>query len=59
MITGGARGLGRAIAERLAGDGLEVMLCDLDLDEARRAAAEMPGGAASAIGLDVADEDAV
>lgn len=31
MVTGSARGLGAAVAERLARDGASVVLCDLDL----------------------------
>jgi 3-oxoacyl-[acyl-carrier protein] reductase len=33
LVTGAARGIGRAIAERLARDGLRVLACDIDADE--------------------------
>jgi len=33
VVTGAARGIGRAIAERLARDGLRVLACDIDADE--------------------------
>jgi NAD(P)-dependent dehydrogenase (short-subunit alcohol dehydrogenase family) len=35
-ITGGAQGLGRAIAERLGRSGISVVLGDLDLGLAKR-----------------------
>ena len=53
-ITGGARGIGRATAAVLAGQGMRVAIGDLDLDAARQAAAEI-GPAAVALPLDVTD----
>ncbi|HZQ80705.1 MAG TPA: SDR family oxidoreductase [Gaiellaceae bacterium] len=41
-MTGAARGIGRAIAERLAEDGHEVLLVDLDDDELERVCAISP-----------------
>lgn len=41
IVTGAARGIGRAIAARLARDGLHVALADIDLDAAELAAAEI------------------
>jgi 3-oxoacyl-[acyl-carrier protein] reductase len=38
LVTGGARGIGAATAERLAEDGVAVALCDLDLDAAEATA---------------------
>jgi 3-hydroxybutyrate dehydrogenase len=55
-VTGGASGIGRACAERLAADGAHVVVVDRDLDGAR-AVAEAVGG--SAVGVDLADLDAV
>jgi 3-hydroxybutyrate dehydrogenase len=53
LVTGGARGIGRAVAEGLAADGAIVAIADLDADGAREAASGLPG--ASAYGADVAD----
>lgn len=39
IVTGGARGLGLAIAERFAGEGATVVVADLDGDELAKAAA--------------------
>ena len=38
MITGGARGIGRAIAERYFKEGARVVVADLLVDEARQTA---------------------
>lgn len=45
VITGGAAGIGRAIAGRYAREGARVCIADIDADAARRAAAEIGGGA--------------
>jgi 3-oxoacyl-[acyl-carrier protein] reductase len=61
IVTGSARGIGAATAQRLAADGLAVAV--LDLDEAATkntvAAIEGAGGRALGVGADVADADAV
>jgi NAD(P)-dependent dehydrogenase (short-subunit alcohol dehydrogenase family) len=61
LVTGGARGIGRAICERLAVAGAAVIVADLDLDEAKRVAAAIAaeGGKAEAFALDVTDRTAV
>jgi hypothetical protein len=42
-ITGGARGIGRAIAARLAGEGVRVAIGDVDLAAAELTAGQLPG----------------
>jgi NADP-dependent 3-hydroxy acid dehydrogenase YdfG len=53
-ITGGARGLGLAMAQALAARGARVALGDLDAELAAAEAAKLPGGAIG-LGLDVTD----
>ena len=57
VITGGARGIGRATAEAFAAAGARVVLVDRDLDEAKRAAATI--GKTEAYALDVTNEAGV
>lgn len=61
VVTGGASGLGRAIAARLGDDGHRVAVLDIDHAAAEQTAAELRahGGDAVAVGADVADQDAV
>ena len=40
LVTGGATGMGRAIAERLAADGASVAIADRDADRGRATADE-------------------
>lgn len=54
-VTGGARGIGYAVAEHLAAAGARVVLGDLDADAARDAAARIGRGALGAA-LDVTDD---
>jgi NAD(P)-dependent dehydrogenase (short-subunit alcohol dehydrogenase family) len=57
IVTGGASGIGLAIAQRLAGDGAKVAIFDLDADIAEDQAAKIraAGGAALAVRVDVSD----
>jgi len=50
-VTGAARGIGRAIAGRLAEEGCAVGVVDLDGERAEAAAAELAGSGARALGL--------
>ncbi|OBJ71010.1 SDR family NAD(P)-dependent oxidoreductase [Mycobacterium sp. 1274756.6] len=54
-ITGGAQGIGRAIAEALIGAGARVALGDVQEEAVRQTATELGDGRASAHRLDVAD----
>lgn len=60
VITGGAGGIGHAIAQRLAEEGAHVVIADLDEKGAQEVAAEIVAkrgeGAALGIGVDVTDE---
>ncbi|MGB9373243.1 MAG: 3-oxoacyl-ACP reductase FabG [Jiangellales bacterium] len=57
VVTGAARGIGAATAQRLAGDGMAVAVCDLSAAACADvvAAIEATGGRAMAVGMDVAD----
>lgn len=60
FITGGAGGLGSAMARKLAAEGAKVALADINLDGAKAVAAEINAawgeGTAFAFSLDVTDE---
>lgn len=60
VVTGGATGLGYAIARRLAREGARVTLFDRDGGEAARAARSLESdGAVEAMAVDITDEAAV
>src|SRR5690606_36033211 len=58
LITGGAAGLGLAMAEAFAGQGCRVALLDIDRDGLDHALQALPAGAVGYCGS-VADPDAV
>ncbi|MFB9778044.1 3-oxoacyl-ACP reductase FabG [Brevibacterium otitidis] len=59
IVTGGARGIGAAIAERLAADGMKVAVVDLSEDACQDVVARIgaAGGQSIGIGADITDED--
>ncbi len=62
IVTGGARGIGRAIVQLFAEAGADVIIGDLRLDEARNAAAEIHKGTGrriEAVKTDVSNLDEV
>jgi len=61
IVTGGARGIGAAVASRLAEDGLAVAVLDLSAESCTDVVNGIShdGGVARAVSVDVADEGAV
>ncbi|MFB6156172.1 MAG: SDR family NAD(P)-dependent oxidoreductase [Haloferacaceae archaeon] len=61
VVTGAARGIGRAIAERLAADGASVVVADVDAERGRATADGIRdgGGKAAFVETDVTDPEAV
>ena len=59
IVTGAARGIGRAIAERLTLEGTRVALVDVDADALRRGGRRRWAATRSHCHADVRDEDAV
>jgi 3-oxoacyl-[acyl-carrier protein] reductase len=61
LVTGGASGIGAAIATRFAAEGARLVLADIKGDAAESLAAEIraAGGEARAIEVDVRDPDSV
>jgi 3alpha(or 20beta)-hydroxysteroid dehydrogenase len=56
LVTGAARGLGKAVAEAFVGAGARVVIADVLVDAGRAVASDL-GAAAHFVRLDVSDED--
>ncbi len=62
VVTGAAQGIGQALAERLAAEGADVAVLDLNIDAAQKTAAAIAAGSGRkvvAVKVDVADENSV
>ena len=61
VVTGGASGIGLAVSERLAAEGMAVAVFDRDGEAAEHAAGKIAGGGTSALGLtvDVTDREQI
>ena len=61
VVTGGARGIGKAIADALARKGVNLVIADISLEQAKDTAAELEklGGKAMPVKLDVSKADEV
>jgi 2-hydroxycyclohexanecarboxyl-CoA dehydrogenase len=61
VVTGGASGIGLAIAERLAADGFPVAIFDIDREAADAAAAKIRASGPAAVGVpvDVTDREMI
>lgn len=58
LITGAARGIGRAFAERYVREGARVAIADIDIDRARQTASDI-GDSAIAVRMDVTDQTSI
>jgi len=58
LITGAARGIGRAFAEAYVREGARVAIGDIDIDRARASAAEI-GPGAIAVAMDVTRQESI
>ena len=61
LVTGGTRGIGRAVVSTLLDEGVNVAFCARGADAVRKTAQELSGGAARVIGdaVDVGDVEAM
>lgn len=59
LVTGGSRGIGKAICERLAADGARVAVVARDGARAQAVAATLPGAGHRGYACDVADSKAI
>ncbi|MFC1805232.1 3-oxoacyl-[acyl-carrier-protein] reductase [Candidatus Omnitrophota bacterium] len=53
LVTGGARGIGRTIALLFAREGADVVVADINLEEAKNTASEVEGAGRKSLALDL------
>ena len=58
LITGAARGIGRAFTEAYVREGARVAVADIDVERARQSASDI-GDGAIAVGIDVTRQDSI
>lgn len=58
LITGAARGIGRAFAQAYVDEGAKVAIADIDIDRAREVASAL-GKAAMAVELDISNQSSI
>jgi NAD(P)-dependent dehydrogenase (short-subunit alcohol dehydrogenase family) len=61
VVTGGASGIGKAVAAKAASEGMKVVIADIEEGALKEAERELSGGGAEvlAVGCDVAEADSV
>jgi 3-oxoacyl-[acyl-carrier protein] reductase len=59
VITGGANGIGAAVAERMAGSGAKVAIWDMDISAPESKVANLPEASRLFVKVDVSDEASV
>ena len=61
IVTGGAQGIGEAVAKRLASEGAMVAILDIQPEKAQRVAKDIPAkaGSAIAVAMDITDSQGV
>ena len=57
LVTGGASGIGFAVARQLAELGAKIAIADIDIDAAQAAASQLPGAEVMVVQVDVSDPD--
>ena len=61
LVTGGASGIGRATADRLAAEGAHVLIADYNAEKGQQAVADIQttGGTATFVEVDLTNDDSI